>query len=211
MLVDVGTDHGLVPIAAVERGIAQRAIAADLRKAPLRLAQQNIATAALGQRVVPLRADGLSGLASGAADAVVMAGMSGEQMVRLCNEAPQVLSGVSQLLLQPNSDACVVRAWALSHGWHLHAERMVHARGQFFTLCAFRPGAGADAAYDVPSWRPSELCLVGPLLLTRKDPTSRRFFEWQCARLGALVEQQVHALQPELAIWQAALAFAATT
>ena len=31
LLADIGTDHGLVPIAAVVRGIAQRAMATDLR------------------------------------------------------------------------------------------------------------------------------------------------------------------------------------
>jgi tRNA (adenine22-N1)-methyltransferase len=209
MLIDVGTDHGLVPIAAVQRDIAQRAIAADLRKAPLLLAQQNIAAAAVGQRVALLRADGLAGLARQAVDAVIMAGMSGEQMVRLCSASPHILQGVTQLLLQPNSDACVVRSWALAHGWHLRDERMVYERGQFFVLCAFRPGTGADPVYDVPGWSPSALGLVGPLLLVRRDPIGRRFFEWQCARLGALVDQQVHTLRPELAIWQAAYAFGA--
>lgn len=42
LLADVGTDHGLVPIAAVVRGIAVRAIAADLRVAPLAGAQRTI-------------------------------------------------------------------------------------------------------------------------------------------------------------------------
>jgi tRNA (adenine22-N1)-methyltransferase len=210
VLIDVGTDHGLVPIAAVERDIAQRAIAADLRRAPLRLAQQNVTAAAVGERVALLRADGLSGLARRAVDAVIMAGMSGEQMVRLCSTSPHALEGVAQLVLQPNSDAAVVRSWARTHGWHLHDERMVYERGQFFVLCAFRPGTGDDASYDVPAWSPSALCLVGPLLLARKDPTSRRFFEWQCGRLAALVEQHVHTLEPELAIWRAAYAFAAS-
>ena len=34
VLADVGTDHGLLPVAAVQRGLAERAIAADLRGGP---------------------------------------------------------------------------------------------------------------------------------------------------------------------------------
>jgi tRNA A22 N-methylase len=207
MLADVGTDHGLIPIAAVQRGIAERAVAADLRLAPLRLAQKNITSASLADRVVMLRADGLRAFARGAIDAVVMAGMSGEQMVRLCDAAPALLSDVAQLVLQPNSDAGVVRAWALEHGFHLIDERMLRERGQFFVTCAFHHGSGPDPAYDLPTWSRSDLCLVGPSLLARRDFTALSFFDWQCARLNRLVEQRAHGLQRELEVWRAASAF----
>jgi tRNA (adenine22-N1)-methyltransferase len=207
MLVDVGTDHGFVPISAVQRGIAERAIASDLRDAPLVRARQNIADAGLSDRVVMLKSHGLSALARRSVDAVVLAGMSGEQIVRLCEAAPHVLDGVSQLLVQPNSDVVVVRAWALQHGWHLRDERMVSARGRFFVVCSFRKAAGVDPTYGLHGWSESALCLVGPTLLARKDPATYRFAEWQCQRLGALVEHDVHGLRPELGIWQAARAF----
>jgi tRNA A22 N-methylase len=208
VLVDVGSDHGHIPIAAVKREIAQHAVAADLRLAPLSVARRNIAAASVTGRVFMVRADGLSAFAPGTVDAVVMAGMSGEQIVRLCDGAPTLLNTVSQLLLQPNSDAAVVRRWALQRGLHLKNERMLVERGQFFVLCAFEPGSGRDAAYDSPAWSVSELCLLGPHLLARKDPCALRFFDWQCARLDALVDRRVQALEQELAIWQAARAFA---
>jgi tRNA (adenine22-N1)-methyltransferase len=210
LLVDVGTDHGIVPVSAVQRGITAHAIASDLRRAPLHLARQNIARAALSDRVSIVRADGLSGLSSGSVDAVVMAGMSGQLMVRLCDAAPHVLEGVSQLVAQPNSDANLVRSWALRHGFHLRDERMVRERGRFFVTCAFGREDGADPAYELPPWSESALCVVGPRLLTRKDPAALHFSEWQCERLGALVAQDVQALLPELRLWQAARAFMQT-
>jgi tRNA (adenine22-N1)-methyltransferase len=206
VLVDVGTDHALLPIAAVERGVAARAIASDLREAPLRAARQSVLSSLARERLLLLREDGLSALARDAVDAVSMAGMSGELMVELCQASAHVLDGVTQLVLQPNSDAVVVRAWALQRGWHLSQERMVLENGQFFTLCAFRPGPSApDPAYALPGWSEAQLCLVGPLLLAQKDPVALRFCARQCQRLGALVER-APGLWPELRTWQAALA-----
>lgn len=202
--MDVGTDHGLLPIVAVERGLAGRAIAKDLRDAPLVLARKNIESAGLAGRITLLKGDGLSGLAKGAVDAVVMAGISGELSVRLCAHAPHVLEGVSQLLVQVNSDVRVVRAWAHQNGWHLKDESMLVERGRFFVTCSFAKAAGEDSAYDVPGWSVADLCLVGPRLLSRRDPTLLQFCEWQCQRLGPLVQQQVHKLLPELRIWEAA-------
>lgn len=206
VLVDVGTDHALLPIAAVERGIAARAIASDLREAPLRAARQSVLASMARERVLLLRGDGLSALARDAVDAVSMAGMSGELMVQLCQGSAHVLAGVTRLVLQPNSDAVVVRSWARRSGWHLSQERMVLENGQFFTLCAFRPGLGAaDPAYMLPGWSEAQLCLVGPLLLAQKDPVALRFCAWQCERLGALVER-APGLWSELSTWQAARA-----
>jgi tRNA (adenine22-N1)-methyltransferase len=206
-LIDVGTDHGLIPISAVQRGIAARAIASDLRHAPLVLARRNILAARLSEQILLLREDGLSALANGAVDAVVMAGMSGEQMVRLCSEASHVLERVSQLLVQPNSDVHAVRRWARAHGWQLRDESMLIERGQFFVTCAFEPASCADTSYQVPGFSEADLFLVGPLLLARRDPTALRFYEWQCQRLGLLVERQVATMQGELRVWQAARAF----
>ena len=111
-LADVGTDHGLVPVAAVLRGIAAHAIAADLREAPLRSARRNIERARVGERVAIVQGDGLLALQGRAVDAVTIAGVSGQLMVRLVEAASQVLASVAQLVVQPNSDAPVVRAWA---------------------------------------------------------------------------------------------------
>jgi tRNA (adenine22-N1)-methyltransferase len=210
VLVDVGTDHALLPIAAVERGVAARAIASDLRAAPLRTARDGILASSARERVHLLREDGLSGLLRGAVDAVSMAGMSGEMMVQLCEATPHVLEGVSQLVMQPNSDAVAVRGWALRHGWHLKQERMVCENGQFFAVCAFSKGEGPDPAYTVPGFLQADLSLVGPLLLAHKDAVALQFCMWQCERLEGLVERAenaVHGLRPELSIWRAARAY----
>lgn len=204
VLADVGTDHGLVPVAAVLRGVAAHAIAADLREAPLVGARRTIERARVADRVSIVQGDGLLPLEGRAVDAVVMAGVSGQLMVRLCSTAPQVLASVEQLVLQPNSDAPVVRAWARGHGWHLRDERMVEAGGRFFIVCAFRRGAGPDPAYAVAGWTDAALAWIGPLLLARKDPVARRWCTEQRDRLRGLVREDVPALAAELATWQAA-------
>jgi tRNA (adenine22-N1)-methyltransferase len=214
LLVDVGTDHGLIPLAAVRRGIAQRAIASDLRMAPLRGARRNAARSPVADRVSIVRGDGLSALATRSVDAVVMAGMSGHLIVRLCEAAPHVFEGVNQWVAQPNSDAHLVRAWAIRHGFHLRSERLLNERGQFFVTCAFERRSGADPAYEFAPWSEAQLCLVGPRLLASRDPMALEFSARQCERLtvilrsrdrgqAPLVDQDLKVLLSELRTWQA--------
>lgn len=204
LLADVGTDHGLVPVLAVQRGLAERAIAADLREAPLAVARRTIADADVGDRVTTLQGDGLLALEKQGVDAVVLAGMSGGLMQRLCEAAPDVLRHVHQLVVQPNKDAEVMRAWAREHGWHLRDESMLQTRGRFFVVCAFAPESGEDPAYDLEGWTKAALLSIGPLLARRKDAVALRYCEAQRARLADLVAEGIAGYEPELASFETA-------
>jgi tRNA (adenine22-N1)-methyltransferase len=204
VLADVGTDHGLLPVAAVCRGVAQRAIATDLREAPLSGARAHIERMGVAAQVVALRADGLSGICAQAVDAVVIAGMSGTSMLRMLQVARAALVGVDQLILQPNQNVKELRAWALHSGWHLRSELLIEERGQFFVACAFAPGAGDDPAYSVSGWTEDALCHVGPWLLVRKDAVALRWFEQQRARVAHWLSRDIERLKPEFEIWDAA-------
>lgn len=204
LLVDVGTDHALLPVAAVCRQLAERAIAVDVREAPLVGARALIERIGLRDRVVTARCDGLSGLAEHGADAVVVAGMSGDSVLRILEMAPDVLAGVEQLVVQPNQNVRLLRSWALRSGWHLRDEHMLEERGQFFVTCGFVPGAGPDPAYAIPGWTEAALFSVGPRLLTRKDAVAARWFERQRARVARWVQRDPRRLQPELDVWDAA-------
>jgi tRNA (adenine22-N1)-methyltransferase len=204
LLADVGTDHALLPVAAVCRGVATRALAADLREAPLSGARAHIQRAGVADRVVAVRGDGLWAVEHRAVDAVVIAGLSADSMLRMIEAAPHVLATVAQLITQPNQNVDRLRAWALRSGWHLRAEQMLEERGQFFVVCAFAPAAGADPAYSVAGWTEEALCNIGPWFLARKDAVALRWFERQRARASHWVKRGVCRLQPELDLWDTA-------
>lgn len=211
LLADVGTDHGRVPIAAVARGIAKRAIAADLRTEPLALARRHVEEAGVADRVTLVLGDGLRALGDAPVDAVVLAGMSGTLMARLCQEAPAVLARARQLIAQPNTGVEDLRAWARANGWWLTRERMIDSRGaaaprardrrsRFFVVCSFAPRAGADPAYEVPGFAAAALVHLGPLLITQRDPVALRWYQAQVRRIERL--PRTPALEAELAVWR---------
>jgi len=204
VLADVGTDHALLPVAAVQRGLVERAIAVDLREAPLVGARAHIEQSGLAGRVITVRGDGLLAVPEGGPEAVVMAGMSGDSMLRILGAAPHVLCHVTQLILQPNQNVERLRAWAKASAWHLREEQMLEERGQFFSVCAFVRAAGEDPAYRVPGWTDAALCSVGPWLLARKDPVALRWFERQRARASHWAARGVARFRPELELWEAA-------
>lgn len=201
LLADVGTDHGYVPIAAVTRGLAAAAIAADLRAAPLSVARRHVERAGVQDRVRLVQSDGLRGLVHLPIDAVVLAGMSGTLIARLCGATP--MPSLRQLVAQANTGARDLRAWAHESGWHLQGEQLVEEGGRFFTVCAF--GRADRGAYAVPGWTLADLFHVGPLLLARRDPAALRYYQMQCARVADLPRAAEHAM------WSAACAGVSST
>ncbi len=183
VLLDVGTDHALLPVLAVRGRVARKAIAADLRERPLDEARRTVARYGLVDRIHVVQADGLRALESLAADAVVIAGMGGALIRRVCEDAPKSFECVTQLVLQPNYAPEHVRGWAREHGWHLREECMIHTNGQYYTLCAFVRGIGADPSYATIACPDAVKLEVGPLLLQRKDPLAKRYCDWQKSRL----------------------------
>jgi tRNA (adenine22-N1)-methyltransferase len=205
-LADIATDHALLPIAAVARGLCERAVAIDLREAPLVEARRNVERAGLGERIALLRGDGLLPLLSQPTEAVVIAGVSGALVVRMLEAVQSLKSGLNQLVLQPNTDLAQVRAWARKNGLHLRAERSVLVRGRFFAACAYQPGEGDDPAYRVPGFSLEQLDSVGPRLLAERSEATLRQAEAQCERLSALRQHGPHHAE-ELASWELARRF----
>ena len=87
-VADVGTDHGYIPIYLVQTGIADRAIAMDVRSGPLERARAHVDRLPPGcrERIETRLSDGLKALSPGEADTVVIAGMGGELMIRILDE-----------------------------------------------------------------------------------------------------------------------------
>ena len=91
-LADIGTDHGHLPIWLMLQGRIQSAIAADLRPGPLSRARENARR--YGVTGIDFRlCDGLSAIRAEECDAVVIAGMGGENIAAILAAAPWTLCG----------------------------------------------------------------------------------------------------------------------
>ena len=76
-LVDIGTDHGILVIKAVQNGKCQHAYGLDIASGPLRHAQCNVGLANLQHSITLMKLDGLKGFKE-KADVFVIAGMGAE-------------------------------------------------------------------------------------------------------------------------------------
>ena len=83
VLADIGTDHGYVPIALVQKHRITGAIAMDINEGPLARAREHIASAGLEGYIQTRLSDGVQALKVQEADSILIAGMGVELVIHI--------------------------------------------------------------------------------------------------------------------------------
>jgi len=123
-VADIGTDHAYLPIQLVGNGTVLRALASDVVDGPLEKARANIAAYRMTDKIEVRKADGLAGIESFAPDDIIIAGMGGELIARIIEDAPYTKNNNVRLILQPMTKADVLREYLTSSGYEITDETL---------------------------------------------------------------------------------------
>ena len=172
---DIGTDHALVPVELVRRGIVKKALAMDVRPGPLSRAKEQISRAGLSDQIEPRLSDGLAALKPQEAETVIIAGMGGELIIRILTEGRHMWDSVAQWVLSPHSEVFKVRDWLLENGFAIEKEDMVCEDGKYYVLMDVRrAGSGIESpARDAEFVR----LLYGDSLIRERNPVLAQYLK----------------------------------
>lgn len=202
---DVGCDHGWVSIYLVQQGISPRVLAMDVRRGPLSRAQKHIRQRGLEAYIETRLSDGVTALQAGEADTVICAGMGGRLMQRILEEGRDKLVAARELILQPQSELRLFRAYLRRAGYLTLAENMVYEDGKYYPMMKVaaapdRPSENAecrglqsveeDSAQDTDQQAIQDC--FGELLLAKRHPVLRQYLlalEQSCGQILTQLER----------------------
>lgn len=187
-LVDVGTDHGYIPIYLVERKKIPSAIAMDVKAGPLSRAEEHIRQAGLDAYITCRLSDGLRELSPGEGDSLLLAGMGGNLMVRILTEKPEVRDSFRELILQPQSAQALVRKTMDEAGWCVDREDMILEDGKFYPMLRVVPAVRAESAHQTGYENQAEYA-YGKLLLREKHPVLKEYLDRQQKLFDTLADR----------------------
>lgn len=153
-VIDVGTDHGLIPVYLAQNGLSRRIIASDINPGPLQSAQTLVQETEMGEFIRLFVRDGLVGFSRADADCIVIAGMGGENMAAILEAAPWTKDRV-KLVLQPQSKQAELRAFLTGNGYAIESEELVADAGRIYpilTACGGISGAYTDVELHLGKW-----------------------------------------------------------
>ena len=169
-LVDVGCDHGYLPVALYLDGKIPKAIAMDVRKGPLSRAQEHISQYGLNAYIETRLSDGLEALKPGEGDTLVIAGMGGPLMERILTDGKEARESFKEMILQPQSDIPHFRRFIREIGWQIVEEELIREDGKFYPMMkAVRNNSGEKSVYT------EEEAWFGPLLLKKCHPVLKEY------------------------------------
>jgi tRNA (adenine22-N1)-methyltransferase len=163
-LADVGSDHGLLPLALLAAGRASFALATERTRARAARIGRPPAGVPWEDRFAVRAGDGLAALRpEDALDTIVLAGLGGRSIVRILSGGRLPLLAPSFLVLQPCSEAAGLRTWLSANGWRPAEERLDSCRGRRHLTLRAEPGDDVHLYRDDQLSR-EDLLAAGPLL-----------------------------------------------
>ncbi len=138
LLADIGTDHAYIPIYAVEKGIADSAIACDVVKGPLKIATDNIKSHGLEEKITPILADGLKSADN--ADVIVIAGMGGKLICTILENSTEIAKKADYMIIQPMTCSYELRKFLHENGFSITEEKLAKEEDKIYNIMVVKKG-----------------------------------------------------------------------
>lgn len=198
---DIGSDHGRLGAFLLQNDRCERICLTDISAPSLDKARKLIRMLGLEDRAHFYVGDGAQ-ILSEKVEAAVIAGMGGETIAHIIENAQGKLDG-ARLVLQPNVAAPELRRRLNQVGWMIDDEALLRDGRRIYMLICARQGEQrlTDMEYE-----------VGPVLMQKKPELMKDYREFrlrvaktalQGAQQGSRPEA-IEALQREISIWEEA-------
>lgn len=138
--VDVGTDHGYLPVYLAKNGYTGNIIATDIRPKPLDAARRSARAAGQSERISFLLCDGLELCPPDKVDTIVIAGMGGDTICGILDRAEWSWSSDYFHIYQPMTKPHVLRYWLIYNGFKILSEGLVKDSGVIYPVITARFG-----------------------------------------------------------------------
>ncbi len=161
-VIDIGTDHGYLPIYLLTSGKAKTACAADIRVGPLENARENIARYSVECECV--LSDGFKNICKKYSLACIC-GMGGETIANIISEGKEITPDT--LILQPMTGADKLRKFLFENGYEITDESFVTEGEKVYCLIKAKK-TGVNTPFTYPD-----------LFLGKIRPKTEGFKKWK--------------------------------
>lgn len=186
LTADIGTDHALLPIYLVKKGITASCIAADIVDGPLESAKKNISAAELGSKITTIKSNGLEKVYTFTPKTVIIAGMGGETIRNIISDCDYSKSGAPFFLLQPMTHLETLREYLFNNGFSIVCERVVQEQNRFYVIIATQYTQKQKHYFDFDAADFRAYCELGGIFPTCKS--SKNYLIWKRGSLAAALK-----------------------
>jgi len=181
-MVDVGTDHGYVPIELLKRNKIDFAIASDINKGPVEKAKKNVRDNNLQHKIQCRLGGGLTTVTPREVEAAVIAGMGGNLIRDILEESKAVFKALDYVIVQPVQNPEVLREYLYTSGCNILDELIIYDEEKYYEIMKISWG-------DKPKVIEPIFYEISKLLLGKKDNTYREYLNYKLEKYLRIHEE----------------------
>ena len=174
-LCDIGTDHAYVAIYLAKNGIAQKIIAADIKRGPLMQAEKNIAAFEVSDKVETRLSNGFSAIEKGEVECCTIAGMGGETIAEILENE----KGCKYFVLQMQTAHKDLRKYLSTHGYIIQKEAVCREGNKMYTALLATRGE-SEKLTDTEME-------IGPRLMEEKPPLFYDYIRYRLYEIDSIL------------------------
>jgi len=169
---DIGTDHGYVLLALLEKGKIEKGIAVDNKKKPLEKARLNARLEGKEDQLSFRLGSGFEPLKPKEAEGAILAGIGGILIKELLEHSMDVVQEMDHLLLLPAQNPEILRAYLYEQDFEILDEELLLEDRRFYEYFLVRKGKGEIETQE-------KICeySIGEILVRKKHPLLEVFIE----------------------------------
>lgn len=171
IIMDIGTDHGYIPIYLIKNNIAQKVIASDINKEPLNKAKINASLDGVLDKIDLRLGGGLSPLKNKEANSVIIAGMGGNLIRDILESDLNKVKNLDYLILQPAQNPEVLRKYLYKNDYEILDEDICLDENQYYEIFKVRYKAGDYISLEDIFYE------ISPMMLSKKLPLLKSYIE----------------------------------
>lgn len=181
VIMDIGTDHGYIPIYLIKNNIAKKVIASDINKDPLKKAKINASLDGVSEFVDLRLGGGLQPLKNNEAQGIIIAGMGGNLIRDILEHDFNKVKSLDYLILQPAQNPEVLREYLYTHDYEIIEEDVCIDEGKYYELFKVRYKEGEYTSLEPIFYE------ISPYLLKKKTPEFKSYLEHKSAQYNKIV------------------------
>lgn len=171
VIVDVGTDHGYIPIELIKRDFVKKAIATDINKDPLKKAGINASLDGVSDRIDLRLGGGLAPVNEGEAQGVIIAGMGGNLIRDILEADLDKVKKLDYVILQPAQNPEVLREYLYTHDYEILDEDLCLDDGKYYEIFKVRYKKGDYIALESLYYE------ISPMMLNKRVPLLKDYIQ----------------------------------
>ncbi|QUH26837.1 tRNA (adenine(22)-N(1))-methyltransferase [Serpentinicella alkaliphila] len=139
-VVDVGTDHGYIPIYLIQNKLSDFVIASDVNEGPIKSAKNNIERFKCNGHIETRLGSGLETISPGEINTAIIAGMGGILITELLDANVEITKSIKNFILQPMQAQNILRKHLVQNGFKIVKDLLVKEDNKIYEIIVATEG-----------------------------------------------------------------------